>query len=104
METARRAVPRGRLRLIPIGPLYPGRAEAYTPSVRPFSLVLPLTVAEREAIDRLKAAAALPNDADLARLAVWRLAEHYDLRLPLALFAVGTRHPARRNPAKSRAK
>lgn len=60
-------------------------------SLRPFVLVSTLTVDERGAVDALKATAALGDDADVVRLALWRLAEHYELRLPIATFAIGSR-------------
>jgi len=51
-------------------------------------IALPLTPPERACVDQLKAAAALPDDADLLRLALWRLALHYDLQPPVDLFAI----------------
>ena len=50
---------------------------------------MPLTAAERRAVDDMLALAGLGNDADLGRLALWRLAEWYRLDLPLARFAIG---------------
>ena len=49
-----------------------------------------LTKEERAAVDDLKARAAL-DDAGLVRLALWRLAEHYELDLPLHCFAMAGR-------------
>lgn len=68
--------------------------------MRPFLLSVPLSAAEREAVDTLRASAGLA-DADLVRLALWRLAEHYDLRLPLETFAIG--EPPARRRARARA-
>ncbi len=53
---------------------------------RRLRLVVPLSPAERAACDDLRARAGLQDDAALGRLALWRLAEHYDLGLPLDLF------------------
>ena len=77
---------------------------AYPLRVRPFPLSVPLTAHERAAVDQLKASAALGTDADVVRLALWRLAEHYDLRLPLETFRIGpplARPGARRARRKS---
>lgn len=60
-------------------------------SLRPFVLVSTLTVDEREAVDTLKARSSIGDDADVVRLALWRLADHYELRLPIDTFAIGSR-------------
>jgi len=57
--------------------------------VATFLLIAPLNADERTAVDSLKASTALGADADVVRLALWRLAAHYDLRLPIATFAIG---------------
>jgi hypothetical protein len=62
--------------------------------MRPFLLSVALSADERAAVEALAAAAGLP-EPDLVRHALWRLAEHYELRLPLETFAVGA-PPARR--------
>jgi hypothetical protein len=69
------------------------------PPTFPYLLVTPLTVDERTAVDTLKSVTALGDDADVVRLAVWRLAEHYSLRLPLVTFAIGSRFDGR-NPRR----
>jgi len=55
------------------------------------AISLPLSAAERAACDQLKIAAALASDQDVLRLALWRLAAHYDLELPVEIFATGGR-------------
>lgn len=70
--------------------------------MRPFVVSVPCSAEEREALDTLRASTGLATDADVLRLAVWRLAEHYDLRLPLPLFSIGGDVPARRRGRKTR--
>jgi hypothetical protein len=71
--------------------------------VRPVLVSLPLSVAERAALDALKAAAGLGADADVLRLALWRLAAWYALPLPVETFAIGG-VPARRGRKRQAAR
>jgi hypothetical protein len=69
---------------------------------RPLTVSLELSAAEAAAFDQLKAAAFLGADLDVLRLALWRLAAHYDLRLPPGIFTIGA--PPARPAARRRRK
>lgn len=73
------------------------------PFFLPEPLAVPLSAADRQAVDTLKSATGLVHDAELVRLALWRLAEHYDLRLPLDTFAIASPAGKRRRAARRRA-
>ena len=64
-------------------------ARARADALPALPLVVPLTRAERRAVDDVKALAGLGADADVGRLALWRLADWYQLNLSLDYFAIG---------------
>lgn len=69
---------------------------------RPLTLAVEFSAAEAAAFDQLKAAAFLGADTDVVRLALWRLAAHYNLRLPLEIFAIGAPPARQRRTPRAR--
>lgn len=61
---------------------------------------VPLSVRERLILDDLKVKAALATDANIVRLALWKLARHYDMDMAASAFEL--RGPAGSKPTRVR--
>jgi len=67
------------------------------------SAILRVELAARDvaALEALRARAGLATDADVVRVALWRLAHHFDVNLDPSVFALGTGRRAGARHAKT---
>jgi len=69
-----------------------GERTGYEPIVS--TLTVDMTACERDWFDQMRAAIACTSDANLVRIALWKMARHLDLDCGVDVFACRTSHAA----------